>query len=68
MNSRSKEPLIHLTKRGAIPTEPNARTGELTPPGIHFFALSNSVSDTDIFLLPVPAHFILYRSGLYRNC
>src|SRR5688572_426414 len=32
-------------KRGAPPTPRNARTGELTPPGITSIALANSCSD-----------------------
>jgi hypothetical protein len=30
-------------KRGVPPTDPNARTGELTPPGIIVFASANSL-------------------------
>ena len=37
-------------KRGDPPTERNARTGELTPPGINFFARSKSSSDWFMFL------------------
>jgi hypothetical protein len=36
-------------KRGVPPTERKARTGELTPPGVLFWARANRVSLFDIF-------------------
>src|SRR6266516_3080947 len=40
-------PSPRSTKRGVPPTARNARTGELTPPGIRPRARSNSSSDRD---------------------
>src|SRR6202007_2320996 len=41
------EPLPRSMKRGVPPTERNARTGEFTPPGMTFWARSNSASLVD---------------------
>jgi hypothetical protein len=41
--SRTVEPFALSMNRGVPPTEPNARTGELTPPGIIVFARANSL-------------------------
>jgi hypothetical protein len=41
--SRTAEPFALSMKRGVPPTDPNARTGELTPPGIIVFARANSL-------------------------
>jgi len=38
-------PSARLTKNGAPPTERNARTGELTPPGMSSLARAKSLSD-----------------------
>src|SRR3982750_3419296 len=40
-------PFALLMNRGVPPTPRNARTGELTPPGINSIAFANSVSDVD---------------------
>jgi len=41
--SRTVEPFALSMNRGVPPTDPNARTGELTPPGIIVFARVNSL-------------------------
>src|SRR5674476_809186 len=41
--SRTADPFALSMKRGVPPTDPNARTGELTPPGIIVFASANSL-------------------------
>src|SRR5208283_6249624 len=38
-------PLARFTKNGCPPTARNARTGELTPPGMYFNASAKSFSD-----------------------
>src|SRR5213592_2236143 len=43
--SHTCAPLALLTKNGCPPTARNARTGELTPPGMYFNASVNKVSD-----------------------
>src|SRR5208337_3707419 len=43
--SQMRAPLARLTKNGWPPTARNARTGELTPPGIYFSASANNLSD-----------------------
>jgi hypothetical protein len=40
-----------LVKNGVPPTERNARTGELTPPGMSFFAFVKS--SLDLFILVI---------------
>ena len=40
-------------KRGVPPTEPNARTGEFTPPGIAALARANAASLPTARMLPV---------------
>src|SRR5512133_1743308 len=42
-------PLARPMNSGSPPTERKARTGELTPPGMDFFARSNSVLDLFVF-------------------
>ncbi|RCK75133.1 MAG: hypothetical protein IGBAC_1269 [Ignavibacteriae bacterium] len=37
-------------KSGFLPTDLNARTGELTPPGIRFLAFSKRISDNLVFI------------------
>src|SRR5271169_6251489 len=44
--SRRCAPAARLTKNGWPPTARNARTGELTPPGIYFNASVKSFSDS----------------------
>ena len=44
-NTKPDAPLAALMKRGVPPTERNARTGELTPPGMRAWARWNSSSD-----------------------
>src|SRR5258706_9204238 len=39
-----RAPWAGATKNGSPPTAPNARTGELTPPGIRFCARANQSS------------------------
>src|SRR6266571_865797 len=43
--SHTRAPCALLTKNGCPPTARNARTGELTPPGMHFNASANNASD-----------------------
>lgn len=41
-SSQTLDPEAFLTKKGVDPTEPKARTGLFTPPGISVLAVSNS--------------------------
>src|SRR6266550_2276449 len=43
--SHTCAPLAFSTKNGWPPTARNARTGELTPPGMYFNASANNASD-----------------------
>src|SRR5438093_13131474 len=43
--SHTRAPLAFWTKNGCPPTARNARTGELTPPGMYFRASANNASD-----------------------
>src|ERR1043166_1548125 len=44
------EPLPRAIKTGSPPTERNALTGEFTPPGMSFCALSNRALDFEWFM------------------
>src|SRR6187399_2294810 len=48
--SKTKAPSPLSINNGVPPTEPKARTGELTPPGKYFFACSNNFSDCSFFI------------------
>src|SRR5436189_4064299 len=43
--SQTRAPWALLTKKGSPPTARNARTGELTPPGMYFNASLNSEAE-----------------------
>src|SRR5439155_16701355 len=43
--SHTRAPLAFSTKNGCPPTARNARTGELTPPGMYFNASANKAAD-----------------------
>src|SRR6266516_4046994 len=43
--SHTRAPCALLTKNGCPPTARNARTGELTPPGMYFKASANNASE-----------------------
>src|SRR5829696_2751377 len=52
--SHTRAPRARSMNRGVPPTALNARTGELTPPGISFCARANKSSDLVILCVPVP--------------
>src|SRR5262249_42713451 len=56
--SHTRAPSARPMNSGSPPTERNARTGELTPPGIDFFARSNSDLDICVFLAIVVAWLV----------
>src|SRR5215468_9116779 len=47
--SKIRAPLPRAMKRGVSPTDPNARTGLLTPPGISLRARSKSLRERVVF-------------------
>src|SRR5689334_3645828 len=56
--------------RGVPPTEPNARTGELTPPGVTLPARSNSCSlrgVAEIVPSELSGRFVIMTSGEYLS-
>src|SRR6266702_8598071 len=50
--SHTRAPCALLTKNGCPPTARNARTGELTPPGMYFNASANNASDCAREIIP----------------
>src|SRR5439155_23606477 len=50
--SQTRAPLAFSTKNGCPPTARNARTGELTPPGMNFNASANNASDLAREIMP----------------
>jgi len=48
--SQTFEPEAFPTKNGDEPTEPNARTGLFTPPGMRFFAFMKSSRERFCFI------------------
>src|ERR1700679_2968436 len=82
--SHTCAPLALLTKNGLPPTARNARTGELTPPGINFSASAKSLSDLacpmggilnsglepdgNIFRVNLPAHSSRLNAHLFWQC
>jgi len=49
--SKTRQPSARAMKGGVPPTEPKARTGLFTPPGIERRARRNSFLDFSVFIL-----------------
>jgi hypothetical protein len=56
------EPDAFATKKGDEPTDPKARTGLLTPPGINLFAFLNRASER--FLIRSPHVRLGWNNGV----